>query len=26
MTDCFCDSYFHTIKSAVRFLVHQRFG
>lgn len=25
MTDCFCDSYFHTIKSAVRFLVEGKF-
>jgi len=25
-TDCFCDSYFHTIKSAVYFLNNGKFG
>lgn len=24
MTDCFCDSYFHSIKSAVKFLTENR--
>ena len=26
MTDCFCDSYFYSIKSAIHYLNNERFG